>query len=256
MENPLIPSSNIEHRYIVRAPYHRSQELQRSFSAEERHRKAMFETGNTKFGPDGRTYVSIGEDGEYQSCFVSQFSPIIDRNIEPKVKNVCLELHKKNYLTFGSCQGHSDSKVRWIGLAFNTLEQKKEFIENVNRLELEIHWYDNHINSTERPSKKEPWYSDGLRLHIVWDRPFLENESITEKRNFPYSDKDLTKFWNLQMCRNYDHYESVIMVIGRKIIYNNWFDQLKTYVKYDEGKIDQITKQLEEKINLIPLYYG
>jgi hypothetical protein len=251
----LIPKNITEHHYVIRAQS-QNEVKPLSISAEERHRKAMFEIGNTRVGKDGRTFVAIDTNGEYQSCFVSQYSNIIDKNIEPKIKGVCLELHKKNYLTFGSCQGHEDSKMRWVGIVFNTVEQKNEFIKNIDELSLKIYWYDNIINSVERPRKKEPWYSDSCKLHIVWDQSHLENASIEEKREFPYTESDLTKFWNLQMGRNYNRYESIIMCIGKRMLYNNFFEQLWKNFTYDELKINKITAELEEKIKTIPAYCG
>lgn len=251
----LFPKAAIEQYYRIQSEFY-SEVKPVSMSAEQRHRRAMFEIGNTRFGKDGRTFVSIDRNGEYQSCFVSQYSGIIEKNIEPKVRGICLELHKKNYLTFGSCQGHEDTKIRWIGLVFNTLDQKLDFIKNIDDLGLEIYWYDNHINSIERPKKKEPWYSDSCKLHIVWDQPHLEDSSIDEKREFPYSESDLTKFWNVQMSRKYGRYESVIMCIGKKMFYESWIKQLWKDFIYDEKKIDHISKILEEKIKTIPYYEG
>jgi len=256
MFNPLLPDNP---SYQIVVPYksqYNIQETQDFASSAEMHRRAMFEIGNKYTAPDGRRYVSVDSNGEYQSCFVSQYSKIIYNNIEPKVKGVCKALHDKGYLTFGSCQGHSDSKIRWIGLVFNTVTQKQEFIKNVNSFNLDIHWYENHLDSKERPQKQEPWYSDVVKLHIVWDNCSLENASIDEKRNYPYTDADLTKFWNIQMARRYDHYESVLLVIGRKMVYENWIKQLWTYCTYDVNYIDTVTLQLEEKLSLLPLYEG
>lgn len=255
MTQPLIPETPPGYHHVIKKESYQQSKAE-EFSPEDRHRRAMFEIGNTKFAKDGRTYVSRDPDGEYQSCFVSQYSKIIDRNIEPKVRGVCHELHKKNYLTYGSCQGHSDSKLRWVGLVFNTIEQKYKFINSIDKLNLDIFWYDNHIDSEERPKRTEPWYVDGLTLHIVWDQPCLENSTILDKRDCPYTDKELTKFWNLQMCRSYDHYESVVMVIGRKIQESNFIKQFWTEFRYNEDKIEEVTKSLEEKIKLIPPYDG
>jgi hypothetical protein len=254
MSNLLIHKSAIE--YNIQAPYYQAAATSESVSVKEMHRRAMFEVGNTQTGKDGRTYVSIDRDGEYQSCFVSQYSKIIEKNIEPKIAAVCRALHNKNYLTFGSCQGHSDSKLRWVGLVFNTKEQKSEFVRSVDQLELPVYWYDNHINTVERPCKKLPWYVDGLKLHIVWNSTHLQNASTSERREYPYTDSDLTNFWNLQMSRQYQHYESVILTIGKKIIADNCFEQLYAYLNYNESEIDKITKKLEEGIALIPEYYG
>ena len=258
MNNPIIPNSPVEQEYVIPhyIPHRKMFAQQKYLSIEEKHRMAMFDIGNTRFGKDGRTYVSVDADGEYQSCFVSQYSRIIDKNIEPGVRGICQALHQKNYLTFGSCQGHADSKLRWIGLVFNTKDQKEEFIKNVDNLGLEIYWYDNHINTMERPKKSLPWYADGLILHIVWDNPMLEKQTTSTRRDFPYTDNDLTKFWNIQMCRRYDHYESVILTIGKRVVESNCLKQFYSHFTYDEKRIDRITKQFEEKINLLPSYYG
>jgi hypothetical protein len=244
--------------YEVTAEYKQYSQTEKklSISTSEMHRKAMFEIGNTYTSSDGRTYVSIDQNGEYQSCFVSQYSNIIDTNIEPKIRGVCKALHKRGYLTFGSCQGHEDSKLRWVGVVFNTSDQKQKFIYEINAFDLDIHFYDNHINSKQRPKKSEPWFSDSVTLHIVWNQPSLENCSIDEKRNYPYTDAELTKFWNIQMGRCYTHYESVIFTIGRQMVYDNWWKDFIIRWRYDVSYIDSITKTLEEKIYSLPYYDG
>lgn len=259
MQDPLFPDSPVGSSWYQKSQSQQQQikqTAQKNLSAAQRHYKAMYEIGNTKIGQDGRTYVKIDERGEYQSCFVSQYSKIIDKNLEPGVKKLCQALHQKGYLTFGSCQGHPNLKLRWVGLVFNTVEQKQQFIDAVDLLGLDIFWYDHHINTVERPSKKLPWYVDGIELHIVWNNTAFEDQSIDTTRELPYTDKELTQFWNLQMCRNYDHYESVILTIGRPVIAKNCFDQLWTYLTYDLDQIDKVTKQLEQAIDLLPDYIG
>ena len=163
---------------------------------EQVHRYAMFVEGNP-FLKDGRTYVEKDEDGNYISSFVSQYSNIIKDNLEPGVKEAVLKLNEKGYLTFTSCQGHDDSKYRYIGVLFNTVEQKRQFISEVDNLWCDIHWYDNIINSVERPAK--PNKSKGnITIHIVWDDQDYNDTTQAERRNKTYTDLELTKFWNVQ----------------------------------------------------------
>lgn len=226
-------------------------------TAEDMHRYAMFVKGNTETGPDGRRYTHIDEDGEYQSCFVSQYSPIIDDNLEPKIKKVCQLLHNKGYLTFGSCQGHADSLDRWVGLVFNNKEQKQKFIDEVNKFGLEVYWYDNFLNTKEEPRDPDPWYSDeGGFLHIVWDAPELTDLSVDYKRNKPYTKQELTKFWNIQMCRQYDSYEAIVMWIGFKRVGDTLLDHLYHRIRFNWKHVDKVTKQLEDKLLTLSSYDG
>ena len=115
-------------QYEITVPYYQQQESNEPQlnSAEDGHRYAMFVKGNDHL-INGRTYCFQDEDGNYVSTFVSQYSDIIEQNLEPRVKEGVLALHAKGYLTFTSCQGHDDSKHRYIGVVFNNKEQKKEF---------------------------------------------------------------------------------------------------------------------------------
>jgi hypothetical protein len=205
-------------------------------TAEDRHRYAMFVKGNTHL-INGRTYMFKDHLGQYVSTFVSQYSPIIDNNLEPGVRKAVLALNAKGYLTYTSCQGHDDSKHRYIGVVFNTIEQKVKFIDEVSRLGLEVHWYDNSINSKERPCDPLPWWSDAIRLHIVYDDNSFAGATVEDRRDHPYSDQDLTKFWNIQMCRNYDHYESIVFSFGYPMVEKNLWDRVKKMLNYDHYKV-------------------
>jgi len=223
---------------------------------EEKHKRAMFEIGNTKTGTDGRTYLYKDDHGRYVSSYVSQYSNIIDDNIEPKIRETCKRLHDKGYLTFGSCQGHSNSKLRWIGLVFNDQEQKQKFIDTVDSFGLDIYWYDNHINTVERPKKPEPWYWDGINVHIVWNSSHLEKASVLDQMDKPYTEKNLTDFWNIQMCRNYDRYESVVMAFGFCTWNKSFFERLKHAFTFNWKHVDFTTKQFNSKISKLDTYIG
>ena len=224
-------------------------------TAEDRHRYAMFVAGNKVF-KDGRTYIKQDENGRYISTFVSQYSNIIFRNVEPGVREVVFELQNKGYLTYTSCQGHNDSRHRYIGVVFNTLEQKQKFIEEINSLECDIYWYDEMINTIEKPSKSAPWWADEMTLHIVYDDASFEEASQLNRRETPYSEKDLTKFWNIQMCRSYDSYESIVFSFGYPIVEKNIWERIKKIFWYDHKKVTESYKDFLNKVIYISNYEG
>lgn len=222
---------------------------------EDQHRWAMFVEGNPHRGEDGRTYVRIDEDGNYISTFVSQYSDIIRENLEPGVKEAVLKLHEKGYLTFTSCQGHEDTKYRYIGVLFNTKEQKQEFIDNVNKFNCDIHWYDNVINSVERPAKPSPWYAEGaISIHVVWDdQSYLDSTQI-ERRKRPYTDLELTKFWNILTCRSYQNYEAIVFSFGYRMVERSLLEVAWKHFFYKEDKVTDAYNDFCKKINLLPEY--
>lgn len=222
---------------------------------EDGHRYAMFEKGNT-FNIGGRTYIFKDHLGQYVSTFVSQYSNIIDKNLEPEVKDAVLGLHKKGYLTYTSCQGHDDSKHRYIGVVFNTKEQKRKFITEINRLRCDIYWYDHAINTVERPQKGVPWWSDAVKLHIVYDDNSFANSPVIERREKPYTDEELTKFWNIQMCRNYDHYESIIFSFGYPMVENSLWERIKKIFFYNHYKVTSAYYNFVNKVQQLPEYEG
>jgi hypothetical protein len=232
------------------------EQLETSFnSIEDSHRYAMFVAGN-KFNRGGRTYNFIDEHGEYISSFVSQYSKIIDKNLEPLVKQGVLSLHEKGYLTFTSCQGHQRGDHRYIGVVFNTKEQKEKFINEVNNLKCDIHWYDNVINTVERPRQKVPLWSTVITLHIVFDDFTFSNSSMIDRREKPYTDQQLTKFWNIQMCRNYDHYECIIMSFGYPMLEKNIFHKIKKLLFFDYNKVSTSYMSFLDKVQNLTEYEG
>ena len=223
-------------------------------TAESRHTYAMFVKGNDHL-INGRTYCYRDEDGNYVSTFVSQYSNIIEKNLEPKVRSAVLALHDKGYLTFTSCQGHENSKHRYIGVLFNNKEQKNKFIEEVESLNCDIHFYDNIINSVERPGKEVPWWADGgYNVHIVYDDSLYHNAAQQTARQKPYTDSDLTKFWNIQSKRNYDHYEAIVFSFAYPMVEKNLWERLKKYFLYDQNKVENAYNDFLNKANKLTEY--
>ena len=239
-------------QYEIQIPWHSEQQLD-SISIDEKHRRAMFIIGN-KLNSEGRTYTHIDDDGEYVSSFVSQYSSIISNNIEPGVRSAVLGLHTKGYLTYTSCQGHADSKHRYIGVVFNTLDQKLRFMLEVEDMGLDIYWFDNAINTVERPCKPSPWWADPKTLHIVYDDSSFENSTIDDRRRKPYTDSDLTRYWNIQMCRSYDHYESIVFSFGYPIVESSIVQKVKKHLTFSWDKVNRATDEFVDNIHKLSYY--
>jgi len=242
-------------QYEIVVPYEQQQESNEPQlqNAEDCHRYAMFVKGNDNLKND-RTYDFIDEDGNYVSCFVSQYSDIIEKNLEPRIKDAVLALHAKGYLTFTSCQGH-DGSHRYIGVVFNTKEQKKDFIKNIDNLDCDTHWYDNIINTVERPCKEVPWWSDGgITLHIVYDDLLYHKAPQQRRRDKPYTDLDLTKFWNIQTNRNYTHYECVVFSFGYNMVEKSIWDRIHKYFFYKDNKVESAYEDFLSKAQDLPDY--
>lgn len=243
-----------QYEYRVQYEQQQTQEEELLRSPEDCHRYAMFVKGNDHL-INGRTYVFKDEHGNYVSTFVSQYSDIIKKNLEPGVRDAVLALHEKGYLTFTSCQGHNDSKHRYIGVVFNTQEQKQQFMDEINSLNCNIHWYDNVINSTERPAKEVPWWSDGgITLHIIWDDNSFSKVSLMERRERPYTDEELIKFWNVQMWRNYQHYEAIVFSFGYPMVEKNIWERLHKLFFYDQNKVEKAYKDFLTKVHKLTNY--
>jgi len=244
--------------YEYQIPYEQ-QQVQESeqldlSTAEARHKYAMFVKGND-YVINGRTYCYKDEDGNYVSTFVSQYSDIIERNLEPRVRDAVLALHEKGYLTFTSCQGHDESKHRYIGVLFNTKQQKSDFIKSVNDLNCDIHWYDNIINSVERPCNNVPWWaSGGYTVHIVYDDTLYHNAPQQTARQKPYTDTELTKFWNIQSKRNYEHYEAIVFSFAYPMVEKNAWERLLKYMFYNQDKVETAYKDFIQKVDNLPEY--
>lgn len=243
-------------QYEIVVPYQQQQESNEPMfnSIEDGHRYAMFVKGNDHL-IDGRTYCFEDEDGNYVSTFVSQYSDIIGKNLEPRVKDGVLALHDKGYLTFTSCQGHDDSKHRYIGVLFNTNKQKQEFVSEMNSLSCDIYWYDNVINTVERPCEEVPWWSDGgVTLHIVYDDNSYCEAPQQRRRQKPYTDLHLTKFWNIQTCRNYQHYECIVFSFGHPMAENSFWQRIHKYFFYNQQKVEDAYDDFVNKADRLKDY--
>lgn len=243
-------------QYEIVVPYYQQQESNEPQlqNAEDGHRYSMFVKGNDHM-INGRTYCYKDEDGNYVSSFVSQYSDIIEQNLEPRVRDGVRALHEKGYLAFTSCQGHDDSKHRYIGVVFNTKEQKKDFIKNIDNLHCDIHWYDNAINTVERPCKEVPWWSDGgITLHIVYDDLLYHHAPQQRRRDKPYTDLDLTKFWNIQTNRNYNHYECVVLSFGYSMVEKSIWDRIYKWLFYKQNKVEDAYEEFLTKAQYLPDY--
>jgi len=242
-------------QYEYQVEYHQEQRSNEPIlkTPEDRHRWAMFVEGN-KYLINGRTFNFVDEHGEHISTFVSQYSDIIDNNIEPFVKDAVRGLNEKGYLTYTSCQGHADSLHRYIGVVFNSKAQKNMFMYSVRHLKCDVHFYDNAINTVERPWTPVPWWSDAIRLHIVYDDEMFSNSSIADRRDKPYTDQDLTNFWNIQMNRNYDHYESIIMTFGYPMIEANLWERVKKLFFYNHYRVTSAYYDFCNKLHKLEEY--
>ena len=244
-------------QYEIKVEYQQIQEQDEPqlLTADDRHRYAMFVAGN-KYNVGGRTFIFKDHLGQHVSTFVSQYSDIIEKNLEPEVRDAVLALNQKGYLTYTSCQGHNDSLHRYIGVVFNTKEQKGKFMAEMRKLNCDIYWYDNAINTVERPAKPVPWWSDAIVLHIIYDDNSFANSTVVERREKPYTDYDLTKFWNIQMCRNYDHYESIIFSFGYPMVEKNLWEKAKKYFFYNHYKVTSAYYNFVNKVQQLPEYEG
>lgn len=243
-----------EYQIPYEEAYHQESNEPMFTSPEDGHRYAMFVKGNDHL-INGRTYCFKDEDGNYVSTFVSQYSDIIGKNLEPGIREGVLALHKRGYLTFTSCQGHDDSKHRYIGVLFNNTEQKNTFIEEMNNLECDMYWYDNIINTVERPCEEVPWWSDGgVTLHLVYDDNSYCEAPQQRRRQKPYTDTDLTKFWNIQTCRNYQHYECVLFSFGYPMVDKNIWQRMHKLLFYNHNKVKAAYNDFCTKVHKLSEY--
>ena len=138
---------------------------------------------------------------------------------------------------------------------FNTKEQKKDFIKNIDNLHCDIHWYDNAINTVERPCKEVPWWSDGgITLHIVYDDLLYHHAPQQRRRDKPYTDLDLTKFWNIQTNRNYNHYECVVLSFGYSMVEKSIWDRIYKWLFYKQNKVEDAYEEFLTKAQYLPDY--
>lgn len=252
----ILMKSQYEYRIQYEQQYVQEETIPTLNTPEDCHKYAMFVKGNKHFD-NGRTYVFKDDFGKYVSTFVSQYSDIIEKNLEPGVRDAVLALQERGYLTFTSCQGHADSKHRYIGVVFNNPAQKGQFIHEMKALNCDIHWYDNTINSVERPCQNVPWWAEGgITLHIVYDDHKFDNASQMERREKPYTDEELTKFWNIQMWRNYKHYECIVFSFGYPMVEKSMWERISKYFFYKQNKVQDAYNDFLSKVHNLSDYLG
>lgn len=207
------------------------------------HRYALFEKPIRCRGADGRTYDYQDENGKYVSHFISQDSPLLIDNLEPGVAMLVRVLHSKGYLTMGSCQGHEDSKFRWVIMVFPEDDQLKKFQEMVNSFRLPITWYNNFLNFKEKPRQPD---LDGHQLSFTWDQAEVQNRSLENLGRQGYTEEELTRYLNIMFSRKQRKYHLVKMVVCSKMGNKSFFEKLKWKRLYN--KREKVTDKLVQAL--------
>lgn len=213
--------------------------VSRKINSEALHRYALFERPILCRGKDGRTYDYIDENGQHVSHFVSQYSPLINDSIEPEIKVLVRLLHSMGYLTVGSCQGHDDSKFRWVMMAFTREQELKEFVKLIDSFRLPISWYENFLNFKEKPRKVE---DDSSQLNFTWDQKIDSNRSIEQFKAQGYTEAELTRYLNIMFNRQEKKYFLIKMVICSKMGNKGLWEEFKWKRLYK--KRNAVTEQL------------
>jgi hypothetical protein len=205
----LIPPAIVE-KYVAEEPDF-SLKPQRNFnSTKEVYEWAFFHLSNPYRGEDGRTYYGIAADGTYLSHYVSQYSKIIDDNLEPKIAPVVKALHARKYLTSASCQGHKRGDRRWVSVLFFSEALKEKFREDLRTCRVPIAF------DTVHPRPRDP----------------KDQNKLLE-----YDEQYLTDMWNAQVCRRYEKFYHIRFTIGNTAIgdvlgaYGNLWERIKFHTK-------------------------
>lgn len=149
---------------------------------------AFFNLGNPYKSEDGRTYYGIDKNGTYMSHYVSQYSKLIDDNVEDGIKPVVQALHRRKYLTAGSCQSHKAGEKRWVCLLFYSYALREQFKEEMLKSKLPISFM-NYVAPRMR-DEKDP-------------NKFLD-----------YDTAYLTDMWNALVCRRYEKFYPLKLIIA------------------------------------------
>lgn len=223
-----------------------------SIEFEDKLKRQMFFGSISKRGLDGRTYNYIDKNGEYVSSFLSPYNSNILDNIEPKIKNLISVLLNKGYLTAGSCQGHTVGKdkslTRWVMISFISIEERDQFIKQVDSFNLPIYWYFNFLNTKKNPKKKET--REGKVMSINFKN--YTYKSIDEARYSGYTDDDLTAYWNIMFARKYTQYYPVMMCICSCPGDLSFFDKIKIFLFWPLR--NYYTTKLTDKMKTINSY--
>lgn len=221
-----------------------SKQIEARKNMEELHRYSLFEKHIKFRGADGRTFDYVDEKGKYISHYVSQFSSIINDNLEPGVAVLVRLLHLKGYLTMGSCQGHEDSPFRWVSLAFPERSQLDDFMKMVDKFELPITWYENFLNFRE---KNKTFDDNSYQVSFTWNQYNPISRSLESLREQGYSEDELTIYLNIMYSRDHKKYHLVKMVIASKMGDKSFFDSWKWKRMYK--KREEVTENLVEALD-------
>jgi len=209
-------------------------------NAKEMYDWAFFHLSNPYRGEDGRTYYAIDKNGNYLSHYVSQYSKNIDDNLEPKIAPVVKALHSRKYLTAGSCQGHKAGDRRWVRVLFYSENARESFIEDLS--------------------------ASGVPLSFDTELPKMR-QSSDQSKVLEYDEQYLTDMWNALVCRRYERFYSVRVIIAntsslvfpqsrgpfwtrvRYHVRRFWFDYLVRWFL-----LDRYTRKLSEHIRGMPEY--
>jgi hypothetical protein len=212
---------------------------------EQIHEYSLFKHSNKHLAKDGRTYIEQDSDGNYISHYVSQYSNKFwnGLNVEKGIEPVVQALHQKGYLTFTSCQGHANSPMRYVGIAFINDEERSRFVDAVTASKLPVTWYYDCVNPKDEPAKNK----NGNWMRLAWDQ---KNTKITTQKEFTdlsYTKQELTDFWNIMFCRKYQSYSPVLMCVACNMEPKDDFDYYFWKLKYF-GRT-KTTKNLARYIN-------
>jgi hypothetical protein len=96
----------------------------------------LCEKVQNKRHPSGRINFDGQDRSDGAAHTVCPYVPHFLNNVEDGVKPLVSALFSKGYLTYSSCEGHI-YEVRYVGLAFPSIEARTEFMERVRR---ELGW--------------------------------------------------------------------------------------------------------------------
>ena len=77
-----------------------------------------------------------------------------------------------------------------------------------------------------------------------------------ERREKPYTDEELTKFWNIQMWRNYKHYECIVFSFGYPMVEKSMWERISKYFFYKQNKVQDAYNDFLSKVHNLSDYLG
>lgn len=212
-------------------------------SNKEVHQYSLYNHYNTKLTEDGRTYTQRDKDGNFISHYVSPYAKKFwsGMNVEAGIEPVVRALWEKGYLTFTSCQGHEDSPMRYVGIAFVNDVERDKFVRTMSHLP--VTWHYNCVNPIDDPLE----HDDGNWMRLQWDQEDTTTKTqkdFTEKR---YTKQQLTDFWNIMFSRQYKQFSPVVMCVACNMNPRNEIDYYWWKLRYKFTK-DRVTNRVAKFI--------